>query len=100
MKRDARIGLAVVLLLGLAVTLLIARSFCKGGTETASADADAPLGAAAYTTDVARVPFARVPVTTLSVTVVLSSVMLMGLASVPSMRSAQFLAIVVPSSLR
>ncbi|MCY3021406.1 MAG: LysM peptidoglycan-binding domain-containing protein [Planctomycetota bacterium] len=55
MKRDARIGLAVVLVLGLAVTLLIAQSVCKRGGETADADSAAPRGAAAYTTDVARV---------------------------------------------
>jgi len=57
MKRDARIGLAVVLVLGLAVTLLIGRAISKRA-EVANGGKDAALaqaGAAQYSTDVARV---------------------------------------------
>jgi nucleoid-associated protein YgaU len=56
MKRDARIGLAVVLVLGLAVTLLVARAMCKPADQLANGDGDSTLGgAASYTADVPRV---------------------------------------------
>ena len=49
MKRDARIGLAVVLVLGLAVTLLVARAIAKRG-EVAGTDTETagPKDAVAY----------------------------------------------------
>lgn len=55
MKRDARIGLAVVLVLGLAVTLLIGRAISKRDAETAGDDNGSADGSAAYSSDVARV---------------------------------------------
>jgi len=56
MKRDARIGLAVVLVLGLAVTLLIGRAIHKR-TELAKDDGElpAPGGAAQYSAEPSRV---------------------------------------------
>jgi nucleoid-associated protein YgaU len=44
MKRDARIGLAVVLVLGLAVTLLVGRALYKRGATTPPADVDEVAG--------------------------------------------------------
>ena len=55
MKRDARIGLAVVLVLGLAVTLLIGRSLYKRAPLTGEADGDiAGDGTAPYSSDAHR----------------------------------------------
>jgi len=55
MKRDARIGLAVVLVLGLAVTLLIGRALVKRGGEVADADAENAGGQAPYSAEAAHV---------------------------------------------
>jgi nucleoid-associated protein YgaU len=53
MKRDARIGLAVVLVLGLAVTLLVGRALYKRGTPAPSdAEEVATAGDAPTTTDI------------------------------------------------
>ena len=55
MKRDARIGLAVVLVLGLAVTLLIGRALVKRGGEVADAEAENAGGPAPYSAEAAHV---------------------------------------------
>ncbi|HYG76452.1 MAG TPA: LysM peptidoglycan-binding domain-containing protein [Planctomycetota bacterium] len=56
MKRDARIGLAVVLVLGLAVTLLVGRAIVKGNPDAdAEPEAASAGGPAAYSTEIARV---------------------------------------------
>ncbi|HEY3319394.1 MAG TPA: LysM peptidoglycan-binding domain-containing protein [Planctomycetota bacterium] len=56
MKRDARIGLAVVLVLGLAVTLLVGRQLVKRGADLAEADGENPAGGtAAYSAEATRV---------------------------------------------
>ena len=56
MKRDARIGLAVILVLGLTVTLLIARAINKR-SELAREDGEppAPGAAAPYSAEPSRV---------------------------------------------
>jgi len=55
MKRDARIGLAVVLVLGLAVTLLVGRAIVKGGADNEADPEVASAGSAPYSADAARV---------------------------------------------
>ena len=56
MKRDARIGLAVVLVLGLAVTLLVGRALFKRDAQLADAELEeSPETSAAYSTDTTRV---------------------------------------------
>ena len=55
MKRDARIGLAVVLVLGLSVTLLIGRALYKNTEHLAEGDAEGAPGAAPSSSEVQRV---------------------------------------------
>jgi nucleoid-associated protein YgaU len=57
MKRDARIGLAVVLVLGLAVVLLIGRALYKNGEHVASTEGENAAGDAAvpYSGEAGRV---------------------------------------------
>jgi nucleoid-associated protein YgaU len=64
MKRDARIGLAVVLVLGLMVTLLVGRALYKRGATQPTSDPDEVAqgdGSANYSSDPARTPGTETP---------------------------------------
>lgn len=62
MKRDARIGLAVVLVLGLMVTLLVGRALYKrGATQPAEVDELAQGDAGSYSSEPVRAPGTETP---------------------------------------